>query len=65
MPFYEIIQYGKPYETDNEILGYADNEDDAKRMVEQCEVLTRNRWQKPEFCYREISMINYLLKTPR
>lgn len=64
MPFYEIVQYGKPYETADEILGYADNEDDAKRMIKQCEVLTRNSWQKPEFGYREVPALNYLLKQP-
>ena len=65
MTFYEIVQRGEPYVSQDEVLGYADNEEAAKHMVEQCKVFMRDRYNPPEFFYREVPVLNYLLKKPQ
>lgn len=58
--FYTIIRVGDPYETPDEIIGYADSEANAQRLLQQAQVL--NPYGK--FDIELIKNINFLFKRP-
>lgn len=58
--FYAIIRVGELYETPDEVIGYADSEANAQRLLQQAQML--NCYAK--FDIEPIKHVNFLFKRP-
>ena len=58
--FFAIVKCGDGYDTEDEVIGYADNEASAQQMLKQAQILN----PYCEYQIGQIRVLNFLFKKP-